>query len=196
MTETKPKRRWFRFSLRTLFLICLYFAICSTIYLSANLWLGTLVVLATIIWLVATTAHAFKQHDYFSFGFSVFGWACLVFWLGFYAETAGRSGDWELPHAIFRAMCFFRERPIWDPSAPVKIYGTIYSIYQSGQMSVSSPIPFAPSFLNAIRLAVCVTALFVGVIGGVVAYFIGRKRGTDQLTKGSRDTSTNRKLLK
>ncbi len=87
-----------RISLKTLFLICLYFAICSTLYVHANLWLGTLVVVATIVWLIATTARAFNHHEYFSFGFSIFGWAWLVFWLGFYAETATRTATWKVPN--------------------------------------------------------------------------------------------------
>jgi hypothetical protein len=185
MTDAKPKRRWFQFNLQTLFLICLYFAICSTIYVSANLWLGTLVVLATIVWFVASTAHAFNHHDYFSLGFSVCGWA----WLGFYAETPGKSANWELPGLIFRAASFFQEPPIGDTKVPSHVYATMHSLQSSGMMGSRSPTPYTPSFHNAIRVAVCVTALFVGLIGGVVFHFIGRKRGTDQPTKELCDTS-------
>ena len=170
-----------RLSLKTLFLICLYFAICSTLYVSANLWLGTLVVLATIVWLVATTARAFNHHDYFSFGFSVCGWAWLVFWLGFYAETQGKTANWKMPILIFRATCFFQVPPITDPQVPSQVYATMHSLHVSGQMGTQSPSPYTPSFGNAIRMAVCVTALFMGLIGGVVFHFIGRKRGTGQL---------------
>ncbi len=69
-----------RLSLKTLFLICLYFAICSTLYVSANLWLGTLVVLATIVWLVATTARAFQSSRlFFVWFFRVrLGMACVL----------------------------------------------------------------------------------------------------------------------
>ena len=123
-----------RISLKTLFLICSYFAICSTLYIHANLWLGTLVVLATIVWLIAATARAYKHHDHFSFGFSVFGWAWLVFWLGFYAETVKGTAAWKVPQRIFQVMS-----PAWDPNGPAPLYATAHSLHYSGPMGGSSP---------------------------------------------------------
>jgi len=123
-------------SLKTLFLICLYFAICSTLYVSANLWLGTLVIAATIVWLIATTARAFNHHDHFAFGFSIFGWAWLVFWLGFYAETAKGTAAWDVPDWIFQIMS-----PAWDRNAPLPETVTAHSLQYSGPMGSPSPKP-------------------------------------------------------
>src|ERR1051326_4125896 len=122
-------------SLQTLFFICAYVAICGLVYVHSNLWIGTIVVIATILWLIMVSLHAFRHHSYFSIGFSLFAWSWLVFWLGFYSETLASSmpapTTWysrELGAKVFNVMNFFREMPTYDPSRPTQVYGVMHSV--------------------------------------------------------------------
>jgi hypothetical protein len=168
-------------SLKTLFLISAYVAICCLVYVHSNLWIGTLVVLATIIWLTTTTIHAFRHHNYFSIGFSLCAWAWLVFWLGFYSETPASVSPPPASYAglagnVFRVMTLFRDSPDFDPSLPVQTYGFMHSLHMSGPMAYQTGGPYVPSFNNAMRLAICVTSLLVGLIGGTATHYIRRLR--------------------
>ena len=60
-----------RISLRSILLICTYFAICSLVYVSANLWVGWLVVFATALWMALAIIRAFQTRDHFTLGFAV-----------------------------------------------------------------------------------------------------------------------------
>jgi hypothetical protein len=156
------------FRLKTLFWIAIYVAICCMVYVESNLWVGTGVVFATIVWLIASTIHAYRQHNRFSLVFSISAWSWLVFWLGFYAQTPPNSPNWRLPDIVFRVTTLFRDWPPYDQSAPTTLFGTMHSFHTSGQMGTDILPLRTPTWHNAIRLAVCATSLIVGFLAAVI----------------------------
>ncbi|WP_442511341.1 hypothetical protein SH528x_003015 [Novipirellula sp. SH528] len=158
-------------------LILAYVAVCCTTYIYSNLWFGTLVVVATIFWLGSTTLYAFSEQSRFSLGFSLAGWAWLVFWLGFYAETPAKYPSWPVPQWIYKAATPFQwQQPVvygygryeeYQASWNHTPYGHMHSLHVSRQLNAPSHLQsHIPSWYNAIRLAVCLSALIVGIIGG------------------------------
>lgn len=167
-----------RRSLRSLLLFVAYAAVCCTTYIYSNLWVGTLVVVATIFLFGSATLRAFRTQNRFSLGFSLVGWSWLVFWLGFYAETPAGYRNWPVPQWIYQTATPFQ----WDqsivpgdgryeeyqPGWNFTPYGHMHSLHESSELWVPSHLqPRVPNWCNTIRLAVCLTAILAGSIGGV-----------------------------
>lgn len=157
-----------RMSLRTIFLICVYFAVCCSVYVSANLWVGWFVVFATATWMSFAIIRAFQTHDHFTLGFAVTGCAWLIIWLGFAIETPTAATGWNIRAKIFSIMNVGRNQPGFDPSAPHRTYAHLHDLYSSGPMAIQTPQPVAPMWHNTMRLAVCLSSLVAGLVGGVV----------------------------
>lgn len=169
-----------RVSLRSLLLVVTYVAVCCTTYVSSNLWNGTLVVVATICLFGSTTLRAFKTQSHFLFGFSLVGWSWLVFWLGFYAETPAGYRNWPVPQWIYEYATLYQRGHSVVPGDGryeefqqgwnFTPYGHMHSLHESREMRVPSHLkPRVPNWLNIIRLAVCLTAILAGSIGGLAS---------------------------
>ncbi len=165
-----------RISLRSILLICIYFAICSSVCVSPNLWVGWFVVLATAIWMSFTIVRAFQTHNHFTLGFAVIGTVWLVAWLGLAIETKTANGSWNIRSKIAIVMNLGREWPDYDPSAPHRTYAHMHDLYYSAPMAIQTSEPVAPTWHNSMRLAVCLSSLAVGVIGGIVFHLIANMR--------------------
>ena len=170
------------FSLRSLFLIFVYAAVCCLVYVFANLWIGTLVVAATILLLCYTTVAAYRHRDVFTLSFSVFAWSWMVFWLGFYAETGPNSQPWEIPRHVNNAMKGFRQRPSYNPNSKFTKFGFMHSLHISGPMGTVGDTVIIPTSHNAIRLAVCLSSLTFGLIGSFTAVQVQRRFGRSRST--------------
>ena len=165
-------------SLRTIMLVVTYAAICSTVYVTPNLWAGWMVVLATAMWIAISIYRTSLQNSSFSLGFSIAASAWLVAWLGFGIETSNQVDDTPFRMAIYNVVCFGNQSDQeYDPSAKIELYSKAHDLYQSFEQSKTQGTdPPAPAWHNAMRLIVCVSSLLVGCLGGLVTHFIGRKR--------------------
>ena len=157
-----------RISLRSILLICVYFVVCCSVYVSANLWVGWFVVFATATWMSFAIIRAFQTHDHFTLGFAVTGCAWLIIWLGFAIETPTAATSWNIRAKIFSIMNVGRDQPEFDASAPLRTYAHLHDLYSSGPMAIQTAQPVAPLWHNSIRLAICLSSLVVGLVGGMV----------------------------
>jgi hypothetical protein len=164
-------------SLRSLLLLCVYGGICSLTYVYSNLWVGTAVVAATIALVSYAALYAFQSRRLFPLGFSVAASAWVMFWLGFYAETSTNYKPWSFPHNVYRLMTGNRESPQIDTNVNATKYAVIHSFHFSVSMARYGEPQRAPSMHNAIRLAVCLTSLVVGLGVGMIAHLACRLRG-------------------
>ena len=78
-----------RFSIRSVLLLVVYFAVCSLVYVSTNIWLGWLVVFATAIVYATAMKRAFSTRDRSVLVFAISGTVALITMLGFAIETRG-----------------------------------------------------------------------------------------------------------
>ncbi len=169
--------------LRTVFLLCVYASLCCLVYIYPSLWVGTLVLVATMLLIAVVTARGFGGPDWFARGFSIAAWSWLVLSLGFYGETKNDINGREMLQATYRFVNLFRENPdsvaIRKPSSerPKLRYGTyMFSLHGSGQNGTFQDTPPVPSFMNALRLVACLTSLVFGTIVGAISHFIHQFR--------------------
>ena len=78
-----------RFSIRSVLLLVVYFAVCSLVYVSTNIWFGWLVVFATAIVYATAMKRAFSTRDRSVLVFAISGTVALITMLGFAIETRG-----------------------------------------------------------------------------------------------------------
>jgi hypothetical protein len=164
-------------SIRSLLLLCVYGGVCSLTYVYSNLWVGTAVVAATIALLSYATVHAFQSRRHFPLGFSLAAFAWMSFWLGFYAETSTNYKPWSVPRDVYVLMTGDREFPKINTNANPSTYAVMHSLHFSLSMARYGDPQKAPSMHNAIRLAVCVTAIGFGLAVGLIAQFVIHLRG-------------------
>jgi hypothetical protein len=120
--------------------------------------------------------YAFKSRRVFSLAFSVAAFAWMTFWLGFYAETSPKTLPWSLPQDVFRLMGgrVFDREDLKDLKGDLPTYATMHSRFFSSHMAAFSLPARAPNFQNAVRLAVCLTALGFGLCLGMVVHITHR----------------------
>ena len=164
-------------SLRSLLLLCVYGGICSLTYVYSNLWVGTAVIAATIALVSYAAVYAFHSRRLFPLGFSGAASAWTMFWLGFYAETSTNYKPWTFPRDVYRLMTGYREAPQIDTNVNSTKYAVMHSFHFSVSMAHFGEPPMPPSNHNAIRLAVCLTSLVVGLGVGMIAHIACRLRG-------------------
>ena len=165
-----------RFSLLTMLVLTAYAAICSTVFVYANLWFGTLVVAATVLWLGVATVKAVKSQKRFLLGFSIAGWSWTVLWLGFVAETDRSTADWPVPRLI-RSLTMPIKHPALDAGNGE---AKLHSLLATGPMMEHKT---APSWHNLMRSAVCISALMVGCACGILYHLIGPGPGSAGLPR-------------
>jgi hypothetical protein len=119
--------------------------------------------------------YAFKSRRLFPLAFSLAAFAWMTFWLGFYAQTSQTIQPWSLPQDVYHLMGGAKFDPA-DLKGDPTIYGTMHSIHFAGRMSTYNSPPQAPNFQNAVRLAICLTALCFGLCLGVVVHLTNRLR--------------------
>jgi hypothetical protein len=150
-----------RFSLLSIFLLTGYAAICSTIFVYANLWFGTVVVAATALLFSLATVGAVNHKNQFLLTFSVVGWSWLVFWLGFIAQSDVKAADWTLFRSIYSISKPIQHAAVDAGSGESKMH----SFHISGMLGQHH---IAPSWHNFMRFSVCISALLLGfVVGGL-----------------------------
>ena len=150
-----------KFSLFTALLLSAYAAVCSMIFVYANLWFGTLVVFATAALLGVATWRAVKTQSPFLLVFSIAGWSWMVLWFGFVAQTDKGTADWTVPKSIYSISKPIR-RPALDAGDGE---AKMHSLEATGGMSGHK---IAPSWHNFIRFAVCISALLFGCLVGTL----------------------------
>lgn len=160
-----------RISLKSIMLMVVYAAICSMVYISPNLWIGWLVVIATATWMAIAIVRATQTKDPFTLGFAVAGCVWLIVWLGFAIETPLSIDGKNVRAVIHRIIHFGRPRPEVDPKSRVTTYAQLHDLYVSGPMGSRSAVRHAPNWYNAIRLLVCLIALGIATVGGAVFHF-------------------------
>ena len=165
-------------SLRTIMLVVTYAAICSTVYVTPNLWAGWTVVLATAMWIAISIYRTSLKNSSFSLGFSIAATVWLVSWLGFGIETSNQVDDIPFRMAIYNVVCFGNQPDQeYDPSAKIELYSKAHDLYQSfEQPKTQGTDPPVPAWHNAMRLIVSVSSLLIGCLGGLVTHFSRRKR--------------------
>ena len=165
-------------SLKSIMLIVVYAAICSTVYTTPNLWAGWLVVLATAMWIAIAIYRTSLPNSSFSLGFSIAASVWLIAWLGFGIETSTQVDDIPFRMAIYNAVCMgSQDDQESDPSAKLERYSKAHDLYQSfEQTKTQGTDPHVPAWHNAMRLSVCVSSLLIGYVGGLTSLFVCRKR--------------------
>lgn len=160
-------------SVRTLFAVTLYMAVCCLIFVWPNLWVGTVVVIATDAYLAIVAVQAFRLRNPFCMGFSIAAWSWIVFWLGFMADTDKAVSDWPLPRWIWATSPMDSSTDDETATAGGKLHSLILtSEYASG--------PGTPNCFNYLRTFVCVTALAFGTaVGGLSQWFVRRRRASN-----------------
>ena len=161
-----------RFSLKSIMLVVIYAAICSTVYATTNMWAGWLVVWATAVWMAIAIVHASKSNSGFSLGFAVAGCFWLIIWLGFAVETSVKFDDIPIRTAIYDFANFERNTEKDDDSANTASNGKAHDLYMSLEMNTRH----VPNWHNTMRLVVCLSALGVGCIGGLVTHFTCKRQ--------------------
>ncbi|MDB4766137.1 hypothetical protein OAG71_00470 [bacterium] len=160
-----------RVSLQTIMLVVAYAAVCSTVFATSNMWAGWLVVWATALWMAIAIVRASKSNGGFSLGFAVAGCFWLTIWLGFAVETSVKFDDIPIRTAIYDVVNFGRNTNEYDESAEPKSYAKAHDLYMSLDMTVQGNSPHVPNWHNAMRLVVCLSALVVGCMGGMVTHY-------------------------
>lgn len=160
-------------SLRSIMMMCVYAAICSFVYVSPNLWVGWLVVIATAIWMSLAIIRAFESRDHFMLGFAVTGSSWLIIWLGFAIQTPTSFDGNSIRSNIYRFVNLGRTHADsdFDPALPITEYAQLHDLYTSGAMATQSSTPPVPAWHNAIRLLVCLSALAAAGVGGTLFQF-------------------------
>jgi hypothetical protein len=165
-----------QFSIRAILLICVYSAICCLVYLVPSLWVGWMVVIATAIWMSIAMVGAFESRDRFKLGFAVTGCAWLIIWFGFAIDTPKSNNLIDVRPHIVKLMNFGRTYPKDDPNLPYIFYTRFHDLQHSVDCVTKGSPPALPMHYNSIRLFVCLSALAVGCLGGVIFHLSGRRR--------------------
>lgn len=192
-------------SIRSMLLICGYVSVCSLVYVYPSMWIGTMVVAATIVWLALASVDAFRSRSSFSLVFSLCAWTWLVFWLGFHGDNSKTvSPDWLLPEIVHRAMTPFHDLPVVNRSlwrdeqgnlVHPERYGTAYNIYFGHKLMKWPGEPLnPPAFRNTIRLAACISALLFGFLGGWLNHWITANKPT-RSRRGKADYASSMELV-
>ena len=161
-----------RFSLKSMLLVIVYAAVCSSIFATTNMWVGWLVVWATAVWMAIAIVRASKSNDGFSLGFAIVGCFWLTIWLGFAVETSVEFDDIPIRTAIYDFANFGRSSNEADESAKTIRYSQAHDLYMSGEMNSRH----VPNWHNTMRLVVCLSALIAGCIGGMVTHYIYKNK--------------------
>ena len=166
-----------RFSLKSIMLVVAYAAVCSSVYATSSMWAGWLVVWATAAWMAIAIVRASKSNGGFSLGFAVAGCFWLTIWLGFAVETSVKFDDIPIRTAIYDFANFAPNtdesdvEPSADElnqiSANTASNGKAHDLYMSLEMNTRH----VPNWHNTMRLVVCLSALVVGCIGGMVTHY-------------------------
>jgi hypothetical protein len=166
-------RRPLTFSVGTLLLVMLYAALVCTVFVFSNLWIGTLIVAVTAVYLSIVTAKAVATQSRFCLAFAITGWSWVVLWFGFMAQSDVNTPNWPVPGWIAAA-----KSPFYDTSDSLPDNrGKFHSLWFTTEFRGG---PVVPSYFNWIRFVVCTTAIFVGTIVGAGCQFLWPLR----LTRG------------
>jgi type III secretory pathway component EscS len=172
----------FRLSINSMMLMVAYAAICCLVYLHSSFWIGWLIVIATAIWMAMAIVHATQTQNSFTLGFAVAGCPWLIIWLGFVIETdtppglrpwpgGGAGGVNSLRMGIYRIASFGRTGPAKLAIEAPEIQR--HDLYASEMMDIRDA-NFLPNLYNAMRLVVCLSALAVASVCGVLYHFVQR----------------------
>lgn len=161
-------------TLKHLLAIAVYFAICCLNWITENLLVGWLFVIATTLWMMMAGLYAFRNGNRFSLGFSVFGFAWLAIILGISIQTPLNSKALDL--RIVRSRIYSLAKSIGPSrtlptSTTLTTYGELHDLTDSGPMGMYGSPPI-PHFYNTMRLAVCLSSLIAGSLGGLLLSFL------------------------
>ncbi|MEQ1904125.1 MAG: hypothetical protein ABL888_08085 [Pirellulaceae bacterium] len=165
-----------QFSIRAILLICVYSAICCLVYLVPSLWVGWMVVIATAIWMSIAMVAAFQSRDRFKLGFAVTGSVWLIIWFGFAVETSRPIAVFDIREFISKIMTGGKSVPEIDPTLPTTTYARLHDLYTSVDIAGVGSKRHIPLWFNSIRLFVCLSALVVGCLGGIIFQLCGQRR--------------------
>ena len=160
-------------TLGQILLIVAYGALCSLIYVTANVCIGWLIVIATSVWYAIAAKSAFQNQNRFSFGFSVVGFVCLASFLGFIIQTPttwnGKNVA-DLRLSIQRLAWFGKPFPVYEPNQLTAVVGYQHDLTTSGPVVSLGDVEGKPSFHNTMRLAACLSSLCVAFAGGLATW--------------------------
>ena len=159
-----------KLSIRSLLLLIVYFAICASIYITQNSAVGWAIVTATAILISTTMIHAFNEKEPFALGFSIFAMSWLLICFGYSYDSSRTSAGWKFQQPLFHAMRLGRTSPEIESYVNVERY-TIHHFFRSDNAMRHPEDTVMPSYENALKCFACVTALVVGLIGGVIFRF-------------------------
>lgn len=134
-------------------------------YVIENATIGWLIVGATAVVIAVAMIRSFQTRDVFRLGFEVSGSFWLSLTLGFALETPKGFKAFDLRAPVWKIMSLGRK------SSKIEDYNnlresTFHDLHHSVRMIRLPDRPQIPDHGNTMRLAACLSALFVGLIGG------------------------------
>ena len=158
-----------QFSLRFAVIALAYLAVLCFAYVTPNVWVGWLAVIATAALIANSILNAFRNQNQMTLGFAIASSTMLITCLGFAIETRGLSA-WDfgedLRGSIHR---FLRIRPvevlkIKDQKPSVDEIRTVHHItYAIGLGKNQSKA----EQINLFRVVICISSLLIGCFGGL-----------------------------
>ena len=195
--ENNPSEARALLSRNSVLIALFYLAFCSLNFVTENVTVGWLFVIATAALLVRSLINSFSTRSSFKLGFAVLGSLWLSTTLEFALETPVGAKTYDVRTPIWSALCFGRGSP-----PEIESYTTLreshqYSWYESmGRVRLPNFLEI-PEIGNTLRLAACWSALGVGALGAYASWpLLGRSRQTDLRNRITRTLNQGGPLAK